>query len=192
MPLVFDPTYRDANGWNRVIYGEVIIPGIPNTYGDVHSKESVRQFAYGFMLNGFRFDVNHDNEDVSNQVKVLESFIARDDDPDFVAGSWVLGIHIRDDEIWEKILRHEINGYSYEAMVKALQVDLEGTTSLFRRGQTQPSLVDGHMHTFYVVLDDNGRPIAGGTAINEGHYHPILRNVVTEAANSHQHIYQIT
>lgn len=191
MGLLYDPTKRDADGWHRVVFGEVIIPDVPNVYGDFHSRESVRQFAYGFMLNGFRFDLEHDNDDVSNEVKVVESFIARDNDPDFVAGSWVLGIQILNDDIWNRVISGELNGFSYEAMVRMFGVDLDGETSLFRRGMTQPSLTDGHQHAFYLVLDDEGRPIAGSTSVNDGHYHGIVRHTITESHAGHQHIYQI-
>jgi hypothetical protein len=177
MGLLYNPAKRDDHGWHRVVFGEVIIPDVPNVYGDFHSRESVRQFAYGFMLNGFRFDLDHDNADVSNEVKVVESFIARDNDPDFIGGSWVMGIQILSDDIWGKVLSGELNGFSYDA--------------LFRRGMTQPSLEDGHQHAYYLVLDDEGRPIVGSTSVNDEHYHGIVRHTITEPYSGHQHIYQI-
>ena len=68
------------------------------------------------MINGFGIDVNHQNDDVSAGVKIVENFIARADDPDFVEGAWVIGVHVLDDDIWNDILSGELNGFSYEAL----------------------------------------------------------------------------
>lgn len=191
MPLMHDPKQVDEGGWSRVVFGEVIVPGIPNVYADVHSEESVRNFAYGFMLNGFRFDKEHDNNSLDSRVQVVESFIARDGDPDFIKGSWVLGVRINDDELWQDVLNGNLNGFSYQAVVRMFGVDLEGESSLFRRGVTQPSLEDGHTHVFYAMLDEDGRVITGSTTNTNGHEHELQKAVITEMAEGHRHIYQL-
>ena len=94
----------DSDGFERIVFGEVLIPDEPNVFGDFHTRQSVREFAYGFMLNGFGINHEHDTPDISDEVSIIESFIARDGDPTFIIGSWVLGVFVGKDEVWQAIL----------------------------------------------------------------------------------------
>lgn len=182
---------KDTNGFERVVYGEVLIPHVRNVYGDLHTEASVRDFAYGFMIQGFGKDVNHDNLDRSGQLHVVESFIAREGDPDFIKGSWVVGMYIGDDDIWDQVLAGELNGYSYEALIKQTDV-LVGLPALaVRYGLTEPDLFDQHTHAFFAILDDDGRVLAGGTAVTQDHRHDILTHTTTEEAWGHNHRYNL-
>lgn len=183
----------DEEGFERLAFAEVLIPNSPNVYGDLHSVESVRQFAYGFMINGFGLDLNHDNDDVSGKVRIVESFIARDSDTDFVFGAWVIGIHVLDDDIWNDILSGELNGFSYEALVSILPVEMVVPASRDLTGVTEADVDDGHVHQFYVRLDVDGRVIAGGTIVVNGHDHPIRSHTFTDydEAETHRHRYSV-
>ena len=183
---------RDDDGYERLVYGEVLIPDQPNVFGDLHTKLSVREFAYGFMMNGFGINVEHDNPDVSDdEVAVVESFIAREGDPDFIPGSWVIEMHIMDNEVWDSVLRGDINGFSYEAMVKFFELNVMVPNETTRYGRTEIDRDDGHAHGFFVLLDDDGRVITGGTTPSDidGHVHPISSHTFTGMAQHHQHIY---
>lgn len=182
---------KDENGFERVAFAEVIIPDSLNVYGDFHTKESVKEFAYGFMMGGFGIDVDHDEVDVSgDKIQVVESFIARPNDPDFIEGSWVVGILVKDDDLWDKILNGEINGFSYQAIVRRLaDVEVVVPIDKVRYGNTQPDPMDGHYHSFVVVLDDNERPVSGGTSVVNGHSHNISQHTFTDKAHEHVHIY---
>lgn len=174
------------------MYGEVLIPDQPNVFGDYHTKLSVREFAYGFMMNGFGINVEHDNPDVSDsEVSVVESFIARDGDSDFIPGSWVVGMHILSDDVWESVQRGDINGFSYEAMVKFFDLDVIIPNETTRYGRTAVNRDDGHDHGFFVILDQDGRVVTGGTTPSDidGHTHPISSHTFTKEALNHQHIY---
>jgi hypothetical protein len=141
------------------------------------------------MINGFGIDYNHDNADLSSDVHIVEYFIAREGDPDFVPGSWVVGMYIADDTVWQKVLDGEINGYSYEALVKSLEVYLTTQDDRIKYGTTEPDLYDGHIHQFYVVLDDDDRPLLGGTMVTNGHSHTISRHTFTDSAFGHSHLF---
>jgi len=184
--------HKDENGYERIVFAEVLIPDTPNTYGDFHTKESVREFAYGFMINGFGIDTDHDNVDVSATVKIIESFVARENDPDFIVGAWVLGMYIEDDDVWQKVLDGELNGYSYEAVVKFLEVDLLVPDNNTVYGTTEAEVGDGHTHDFFVLIDNNGRVIAGGTTETMGHSHTISQHTFTDTNFGHSHIFNIT
>jgi len=180
---------KDDEGFERIVFAEVIIPDTPNVYGDFHTRQSVREFAYGFMAAGYGIDIDHDNDDISGKVYVIESFIVRTGDPDFIEGSWVVGMHIPDDEIWQGVLDGHINGYSYEAFVQIMYTNMEVPDDKNRIGTTQPDKFDGHTHEYFVLLDEDGRPILGGTSITNGHSHSISQHTFTDTAFEHSHIY---
>ena len=72
--------------------------------------------AYGFMQKGItdHIDLNHDG--VHCGAVVVESFIAREGDPDFIPGSWVVGVHVPDNDTWNLIKTGELNGFSLEGI----------------------------------------------------------------------------
>lgn len=179
---------RADQEYERIVFAEVLIPDTPNSYGDFHTKESVREAAYLFMRTGFGVDIGHDNVDVSSQVIPVESFIARENDPDFIVGSWVLGFYVGDDDIWQKILDGELNGFSYEAFVRFFPVELIMDMSGPISGVTGPNLYDRHVHDFYVVVTD-GEIVSGGTTVTNGHSHTISRTTITDEADGHTHIF---
>lgn len=184
---------KDADGFERIVFGEILIPDQPNVYGDYHSRESVREFAYAFAKHGFGLNVEHDNPDIlpDGRVTVVESFVARSGDPDFIVGSWVLGVWIHDDEIWNAVLDGKINGFSYEAMVRFFELDLLVPEQTTQYGRTKPDFMDGHDHGFFVLLDDAGRVVGGGTTESQGHRHFIEHHTFTEKADDHVHVYQL-
>jgi hypothetical protein len=173
---------KDADGFERIVFGEVLIPDQPNVYGDYHSRQSVREFAYGFARLGFGLNVEHDNPDVlpDGRVTIVESFIAREGDPDFIPGAWVLGVWIHDDAIWRDIRNGKLQGFSYEAMVRHYEFDLIVPDETAVYGVTQPDLDDGHVHEFYVLCDIDGRVIAGGTSYADDHEHTITHHTFTD------------
>jgi hypothetical protein len=185
--------FQVAEGFERVAFAEVLIPNTLNVYGDFHTKESIRQFAYGFMINGFGIDLQHDNVDVSEKVRIVESFVARDGDPTFVPGAWVVGIHVLDDDIWNDILSGELNGFSYEAVVSVLPVEINVPDVQEAAGETYPDPTDGHTHQFYVRLDGDGRVISGGTTAERGHSHSISSHTFTDydSAQTHRHRFSV-
>jgi hypothetical protein len=119
----------------------------------------------------------------------VESFIARSGDPTFVEGAWVVGVHVADDALWQRVLDKEINGFSYEAWVSQVPGLLVVPDARTRVGVTEPDPWDGHMHTFFVVLDAEGRPMLGGTSYTNSHDHRIVNHTFTESAFEHRHIY---
>ena len=181
---------KDEDGYEHLVFAEVLIPNVLNVYGDFHTEQSVREFAYGFMVDGFGIDINHDNVDVSSSIYVVESFIARENDPDFVQGAWVIGLLVKDAEIWDKILTGELTGYSYEAIVTMLPIEIMAPTNRLFSGKTEKNLDNGHFHNYFVLLDKDGRVQVGGTdQAEDGHSHIIRQATVTEEKNLHRHLF---
>lgn len=184
-------TTRSEAEWERVVFAEVLIPETPNVYGDYMSREHVKAAAYAFLRHGFGIDIEHDNVDVSGAVNVVESFIVRPGDPDFIEGSWVIAMYIGDDQIWRDVLDNKINGFSYEALVQFLPAVLHEDDDLMRYGVTEASLEDGHTHDFFVMVDETNRPVLGGTSVTDGHSHTISIHTTTDETNGHTHRYNL-
>jgi len=184
-------TIKRRDDYERVVYAEVIVPEVPNTYGDVHTREDTRLFCELYMKRGYDMDLEHDNVSVADHVKVVESFIARKGDPDFIEGSWVIGVHIDDDDIWQKVLDGELNGFSHETRVNMVEIEIANTGNRVVSGVTEPDLLDGHTHTYTVIVDVLNRVVSGGTGETDGHMHVITRHTITDKASGHTHRYQV-
>lgn len=170
----------------RIVWAEVYVPNVPDSDGDFMDAETVEQAAYQFMadLNLKKIDTMHNNKDVEGAV-VVESFIARKGDPDFIEGSWVVGVHVPDDAVWAQIKKGEINGFSLEALVKAEHTELELDIPPVLKGATNE--VEDHSHEFYVTYDPEGNLLGGRTNEVNGHSHVIKRGTITEEAEGHKH-----
>jgi hypothetical protein len=186
---------RADQGWEQIVMGEVLIPDTPNVYGDIYTKGSIRQFATEFMKTGLNseviLDIAHDNVDITGQAYVVESFIARDGDQDFIPGSWVIAVWIVDPTIWQMVLDGKINGFSYEALVGMQPVMIENLQSGIVTGITAPDPLDGHTHTYAVVVNQLNVPISGETGVTDGHSHTISYHTKTDKTNGHTHRFDV-
>lgn len=180
----------DYPEWEQVVYAEVLIPGVPNVYGDIWTEDAIKEAAYAYLRAGILVDINHNNE-TSDLLYVVESFIARNNDPDFIRGSWVVALKIEDPETWDKVLNNELNGFSYEALVAFIDGSLTLVDNYLRTGVVTADLTDGHTHNFMVKVDANNRPVSGGTDEVNGHWHSISRHSVTDEAAGHTHRYNL-
>jgi hypothetical protein len=180
--------FKSANEDERLVFAEVYAPMRPDTDGEYMDAEGIRKMAYQFMqdMGLDQVDSQHDNNLVDGCV-VVESFIARKGDPTFIEGSWVVGMHVNNAEMWDKIKKGEINGFSIEAMVhkdtKNVEIDMPNTLA----GSTLPSSTDKHVHSFSVAYDPAGNFIGGTTDTVDGHFHIIKRGTITETSNGHNH-----
>lgn len=183
---------RSDGAWKRLVFAEVLVPGVANVFGDYWTEEAIIDAAHTFMRKGFGIDVEHDNVDIlGSKAFVVESFIAREGDPDFIPGSWVVGMYIADDALWQRVLDGDINGFSYQASVSFLSATLTVEDDGIRQGYTEPDLTDGHRHYFMVMVDEDNRPIGGGTDTVNGHSHEITSHTVTGVSAGHTHRYNL-
>jgi hypothetical protein len=106
--------FKKSDGKKQIVYGEVYVPDEKDTDGNWMTAETVEKMAHGFMsdLRLTQIDKNHDGE--TDKGVVVESFVARKDDPDFAEGAWVVGVKVRDKDTWESIEKGDITGFSIE------------------------------------------------------------------------------
>ncbi|QIG76081.1 DNA methyltransferase/prohead protease protein [Rhizobium phage RHph_I4] len=186
---------KKIDGAQRIIYGEVYAPYVLDTYGEFMLPEDIVEMAHKTMTKNLAefIDTNHDQK--ANGSYPVESFIARKGDPDFKEGSWVMGVKVVRDDIWEKVERGELNGFSFQALVKPVEMTIDYVTIRDHVGVTYKAVQDGHddhEHVFYVEVDDKGSIIGGWTDEGpDGVAHQIIRGSVTQMANGHNHRFSL-
>ncbi|WAS28459.1 hypothetical protein [Vibrio phage LV6] len=172
----------------QILYAEAYAPSVlPDADGDVMTAEEIRAMAYRFMIKGDMscVDTQH-NREINGSV-VVESFIARDGDPVFIAGSWVVGIYVPDPVLWADIKNGVYKGLSLDFDFFTQDVEYEVELPEFLTGETEES--DGHVHTFTVRLGENGEFLGGETNEVNGHRHPILHGTRTLRRAGHDHTF---
>ena len=170
----------------QLVFGEVYSPDRPDAQGEFMRAPEIERMAHEFVRKGRvgQIDVMHDNRVVPG-LCIVESFIARKGDPDFLEGAWVIGMHVPDEQLWQKIKKGEINGFSMEAMVSRHDQDLQIDVPPVVTGRTSKS--EDHEHQYYVTYDDAGRFKGGTTDMAAGHLHTIIAGTHTQTVNSHSH-----
>lgn len=170
----------------RLVYGEVYAPNRPDVHGEYMTAEDIQQMAHEFMrlLRQQSVDQQHDHV-LTPGITVVESFIARKGDPDFLEGAWVVCVHVNDDDTWQKVKDGKLNGFSVEALVRKKEVDVQIKIPEEVTGET--SEVDDHKHTFKVNYDKKGKLVGGRTNTVKGHWHGISGGTITDVASGHRH-----
>lgn len=111
-----------ADDDKRVVLGVVLEPEFVDAQNDIMSAEDIEKTAYGFLENSRKIKFRHKN--AIKNAKVVESYIApqnlRFDGQNgkqiVKEGSWVLGVRVDDDELWNAIKKKEINAFSVGGM----------------------------------------------------------------------------
>lgn len=183
---VANVSIKKSDDDEQIVYGEVYAPGVPDSQGDFMTVETIKEMAHEFLRKGFvsRIDTNHDQTD--NGSYVVESFIARDDDPVFIPHSWVIGVKIPDPSLWALVKSGELNGFSLDGYGIRVPKTVEMLIPDVLTGMTDEA--DGHTHEFFVRFNDEGVFIGGYTSPGpDGHIHRILRGTATEVEKDHSH-----
>ena len=178
---------KKSDAKQRVVFGELYAPDRPDADGEYMDSETIRKMSYKFMQEQLLHQIDHmHTNELVDGAHVVESFIVRKGDPDFIEGAWVVGVHIPKDEDWAKVEKGEWNGFSIEALVRKEEVEVEIDIPPVIEGMTLKS-EDGHDHKFYVSYDDQGQFLGGMTDVVNGHSHKIVRGTVTETEQNHSH-----
>lgn len=177
---------KKADADQQIVYGEVYIPEVPDAHGEFMTSETIQKMAHEFLRNLRVHNIDTEHDNIENGSYVIESFIARKGDPDFIEGAWVVGVKIVDTEVWGKVRKGELNGFSIQAKVLKTPREVEVEVPEYVQGGTEDA-ADGHNHTFTVYFSEDGRFMGGSTDVVAGHSHDIKRGTVTELADDHSH-----
>ncbi len=170
----------------QLAYGAVYMPMIPDSQGDFMTVEEIEKMAHRFMKDGLLrgIDTQHDLSD--NGSIVVESFIVRKGDPDFIEGSWVAAVWVPDD-IWPLVKSGELGGFSMYGKGERIptMITIEVPDDGILKGMTEE--MDDHDHRYVLRFDDEGNFLGGETSMVDGHSHTITKGTVTEEEDGHRH-----
>ena len=100
---------------HHFITGIVYEPMVEDAHGNFMTEEEIAKAAYWFAKNGNGIDLQHDFETLEN-ANVVESWIAKADfelgGETVKKGTWLMTVEVSDDEIWDKVQKGEITGFS--------------------------------------------------------------------------------
>lgn len=170
----------------QLAYGEVYVPMIPDSQGDFMTAVEIEKMSHQFMKDGLLrgVDTQHDLQD--NGAVVVESFIARKDDPDFIHEAWVAAVWVPD-ELWPLVKSGELGGFSMYGSGERTptMITIEIPDNGIIKGDTDTA--EDHIHTYFVKYDDEGNFLGGETNAVDGHSHKIIKGTTTEKADDHRH-----
>lgn len=99
----------------QVAYGVVYASGVIDAQGDFADSAEIESAAYRFMKSKRvdQVDENHDSRPLAGAY-VAESWLVKAGDPWFgeLPGSWAVGVKVDDAEVWERLKKGELWGFS--------------------------------------------------------------------------------
>ena len=116
----------------QIVYGVVMEPFVYDTDKNWSTPDEIEKAAHHFMEWWREHDTEHTKESID--AVPVESWVSPVDmtvnDQPVAKGSWVMGVHIRDEEQWDKVKAGEYAGFSIEAFAnidvnRTLESELE-------------------------------------------------------------------
>lgn len=128
---------ESTNEEKRMVYGAVLIPDKlilragkdgEDDYYIQFPKETVRAAAYAFMKQGNQHEHTLQHAMKVAGCTVVESWIKEADDDkskaltiDVPVGTWLVGIKVDNDSVWEQVKAGEVKGFSIEGFFDTME-----------------------------------------------------------------------
>lgn len=110
------------------VTGIVYEPMVEDTDGNYMTEEEIAKAAHWFMKNAGKADIQHCFEKAEN-VEVVESFVAKSDmeieGQTIKKGTWLMTMEVGDTDVWERIEKGEITGFSMGGKGAYSEVDVD-------------------------------------------------------------------
>ncbi|MET0465309.1 MAG: XkdF-like putative serine protease domain-containing protein [Chitinophagaceae bacterium] len=170
----------------KKVWGVVYSPLAIDSHGDLMTSEEIEKAAHGFLPKDLTIAVDENHNHIPTWSKIIESYIVRAEGDVGDVGAWVVGMQITNDGVWNKILKGELTGYSFEGTGMRRKAEAITAYQRYRIVNLAPA-EDGHTHLAFLEYDEGGRVIRGWTNEVNKHKHNILYNTITELSDSHRH-----
>ena len=113
--------FKKSDEAKQIVYGEVYKPDVEDTDGNWMTHETIEKMAHDFMSNLKNDQIDRNHTGLKDKGTIVESFIVRKGDPDFIEGAWVVGVHVPDKEVWQQIMKGELTGFSIEGTAHLIE-----------------------------------------------------------------------
>jgi len=116
----------------QLLVGPAMIPGmmiyrVSKEYGEYYgyfTSDTIRKIVYKYFATDSvnKFNINHSDELIKGVIMVESWFKEGEKDKSYQYGynlpdgTWMVSMHIQDPEIWSRVKKGELNGYSIEAI----------------------------------------------------------------------------
>ena len=186
--------YKIQNEERRIVYGCALRSDfdIYRKYGEeefyvTFSKDAVRRLMTKFMKNFSQKNWTKDHMEFADGLTVVESWIVEDVNNDkanklglenFSEGSWMIGVKVDDDEIWQSIKEGRWHGFSVEAFC-----DLEEITKEIKNKKIENKMAV-KKSKFDEMMDQIKSIIADAVENADGQDNEVKQDVVDEATDA--------
>lgn len=123
---------KEEGNEQRLVYGIVYEPDVPDAHDDVMKAEDIEKSAHTFLSTYRNIDKQHDFS--GGYGEVVESYVAPQDfevgGEVIKKGSWVL-VTKADEDVWEEIKKGEITGYSMAGTAEVEEIDEDDVQKSF-------------------------------------------------------------
>ena len=110
------------------ITGIVYEPLVEDADGNYMTEAEIRKAAHWFAKNGDKVDIQHSFEAVDG-VSVVENYIAPCDmtigDTPIIKGTWIMTVEVTNADVWAKVQKGEVTGFSMGGMGQYSEVETE-------------------------------------------------------------------
>ena len=108
----------------RLIYGVVLKPDSEDLQGDVVSKDDIRQAAHDFLISSREVGISHQSPAPAS---LVESYLApiemTIEGQKIDEGSWIVGIKVDSEEIWQAVKSGIFNSFSIGGVGHRIPID---------------------------------------------------------------------
>lgn len=122
---------------SHYITGIVYEPLVEDAHGNYMTEDEIRKSAYWFAKNSDKVDLQHSFEQVDG-VSVVENYVAPSDmtiaDQPITKGTWVMTVEVNNPEIWNKVQKGEVTGFSMGGVGKYSETETELPETAEKRG----------------------------------------------------------
>ncbi|MDM5430818.1 XkdF-like putative serine protease domain-containing protein [Bacillus mycoides] len=178
----------------KLVYGVVYEPGTTDLHNDFMTAEEIEKAAHKFMKDAQNIDTQHDF--VAGAGEIVESYIAPADfeinGVTIQKGSWVITTKASD-EVWEKIEKGEITGYSMAGTaeveeqedvsksISSLVKSLTHHIGAFFTGENIADIKKGEVRDNYARNQQNRNIWAAWDSLEDAYYGARWDNYTNEA-----------
>lgn len=117
-----------ADDVSHYVTGIVYEPMTEDTDGEFMTAEEIRKAAYYYVKNSENVDIQHSFEP-DKSCSVVESWIAKADfsygGQDVKEGTWLMTVEVTDEDLWDKIQKGEITGFSMGGICMSSEEDTD-------------------------------------------------------------------
>lgn len=114
------PLIPDTDASQQLVYGIVLSPDVLDSQGDIASADVIEKAAHSYLVQSRKSDVQHaevlkgfGGKPIAD---IVESYIAPQDmtvaGQPVLKGAWVMGMRINDPDVWDRVLKGELTGFS--------------------------------------------------------------------------------